>query len=62
MTQDLICRLFCHHVDYVVSGYGFVGIIRQAAHVYFCLNQALITLNIKNNMYMNKQIKQFGLY
>ncbi len=44
-------------------GYGFVGTMRQTAHVYFSLSQALIayffTLNI---VYMNKQMKLFGQY
>ncbi len=55
--QDLKCGLFCDHIGYVMLGYEFVRIMRQAAHMYFCLNQALIayffTLNIKNSVYMN---------
>ncbi len=55
-----------YHICYVMSGYGFVRTLRQTAHIYFCLNQALIayffTLNVKNNMYMNKQMKQSGLF
>ncbi len=62
--QDLKCKLFCCHIGYVMSGYGFARIKRQTAHMYFCLNKALIacffTLNFKNIVYMNKQIKQFG--
>ncbi len=56
MVQDLKCGLFCRHMRYVMLEYGFVRIMRQTAHVYFCLNQTLIayffTLNIKNIVYM----------
>ncbi len=60
--QDLNCSLFELQSYNVGMPYGFAELIREKAHMYFCLYQALLslilfTLSIANNVNikMNKQ-------